>query len=146
MPVTKTHVASQAHCVYCPYFDDARTAGCIRLQQHRCILPFAAFSPEQYSTEPLFALSNTCKADTPSSRAGFSVTNDVALQADMLSPESLCGENQFFCDFCKKKADATRQLCLQQLPPYLCLSLQRFVFDMKVVAHFTVFDLLDCAS
>lgn len=58
------------------------------------------------------------------------------LQAEMLSPESLCGDNQFFCDFCDKKADATRQLCLQQLPPYLCLSLQRFVFDMKVLPCF----------
>ncbi|KAL3150109.1 hypothetical protein ABBQ38_013448 [Trebouxia sp. C0009 RCD-2024] len=51
--------------------------------------------------------------------------------ADMLSAEELSGDNQYHCDFCGKKADATRQLCLRQLPPYLCLSLQRFVFDMK---------------
>ena len=54
------------------------------------------------------------------------------LQTDMLCKEELAGDNQYFCEFCGKKADATRQLCLQQLPPYLCLSLQRFVFDMKV--------------
>lgn len=54
------------------------------------------------------------------------------VQADMLSAEELSGDNQYHCDFCGKKADATRQLCLRQLPPYLCLSLQRFVFDMKV--------------
>ena len=50
----------------------------------------------------------------------------------MLSAEELSGDNQYHCDFCGKKVDATRQLCLRQLPPYLCLSLQRFVFDMKV--------------
>ena len=27
--------------------------------------------------------------------------------------------------------DATRQLRLRSVPPYLCLSLQRFVFDLK---------------
>ena len=53
----------------------------------------------------------------------------------MLSAEELSGDNQYHCDFCGKKVDATRQLCLRQLPPYLCLSLQRFVFDMKVQMH-----------
>ncbi len=50
----------------------------------------------------------------------------------MLCKEELSGDNQYHCDFCGKKVDATRQLCLRQLPPYLCMSLQRFVFDMKV--------------
>ena len=57
-------------------------------------------------------------------------------QADMLCTEELSGDNQYHCDFCGKKVDATRQLCLRQLPPYLCLSLKRFVFDMKVTAYF----------
>ena len=56
----------------------------------------------------------------------------TAMQADMLCKEELSGDNQYYCDYCGKKADATRQMCLQQLPPYLCLSLQRFVFDIKV--------------
>lgn len=55
----------------------------------------------------------------------------------MLCKEELSGDNQYHCDFCGKKVDATRQLCLRQLPPYLCLSLQRFVFDMKVITGFT---------
>lgn len=53
----------------------------------------------------------------------------------MLSAEELSGDNQYHCEFCGGKVDATRQLCLRQLPPYLCLSLQRFVFDMKVQMH-----------
>ena len=61
---------------------------------------------------------------------------DAMQQADMLCTEELSGDNQYHCDFCGKKVDATRQLCLRQLPPYLCLSLKRFVFDMKVTAHF----------
>ena len=54
----------------------------------------------------------------------------------MLCKEELSGDNQYHCDFCGKKVDATRQLCLRQLPPYLCMSLQRFVFDMKVTTDF----------
>ncbi len=42
------------------------------------------------------------------------------------------GDNQFFCTLCQKKTDAQRQMKLVSTPPYLCLSLQRFVFDMKV--------------
>ncbi len=56
----------------------------------------------------------------------------------MLCKEELSGDNQYHCDFCGKKVDATRQLCLRQLPPYLCMSLQRFVFDMKVITGFTL--------
>lgn len=48
--------------------------------------------------------------------------------------ELLCGPNQYFCGHCNAKADATRQLRIRSLPPYLCLSLQRFVFDLKVHA------------
>lgn len=42
------------------------------------------------------------------------------------------GDNQFFCTNCQKKTDALRQMKLLSMPPYLCVSLQRFVFDMKV--------------
>ena len=50
----------------------------------------------------------------------------------MLDAEQLTGDNQYYCEFCGIKFDATRQLCLHELPPYLCFSLKRFVFDMKV--------------
>lgn len=36
------------------------------------------------------------------------------------------------CMKCGCKRDATRQMRLRSLPPYLCISLQRFVFNMKV--------------
>ena len=62
----------------------------------------------------------------------YAIESRLSVQADMLSAEELSGDNQYHCDFCGKKVDATRQLCLRQLPPYLCFSLQRFVFDMKV--------------
>jgi len=47
----------------------------------------------------------------------------------LLSPEILEGENQFSCDRCAAKRDATRRLQIRILPPMLCLSLQRFVYD-----------------
>ncbi|KAK9803279.1 hypothetical protein WJX72_005931 [[Myrmecia] bisecta] len=51
--------------------------------------------------------------------------------ASLLEQEELVGENQYMCSFCQQKQDATRQLCLKAVPPYLCFSLQRFVFDAK---------------
>eukprot|EP00890_Picochlorum_soloecismus_P003755 jgi/Picsp_1/4380/NSC_01886-R1_ubiquitin carboxyl-terminal hydrolase 26-like len=49
----------------------------------------------------------------------------------LLTAEILEGDNQYFCDNCNAKRDASRQLLVKDLPPILCLSLQRFVFDMK---------------
>ncbi len=54
------------------------------------------------------------------------------LQARLLSAEHLQGDNKYHCAFCESKVDATRQIRLQSIPPILCLSLQRFVFDIKV--------------
>ena len=54
------------------------------------------------------------------------------LQARLLSAEHLQGDNKYHCAFCESKVDATRQIRLHSIPPILCLSLQRFVFDMKV--------------
>lgn len=49
-----------------------------------------------------------------------------------LEVEELRGDNQYRCDLCRCMVDATRQLRLRALPPYLCLSLKRFVFDLRV--------------
>lgn len=50
----------------------------------------------------------------------------------LLAPEILEGDNQYFCDHCGEKRDAARQLIVKDLPPILCISLQRFVFDLQV--------------
>jgi ubiquitin C-terminal hydrolase len=50
----------------------------------------------------------------------------------LLSPEELVGDNQYDCAFCHGKRDATRRMVLRRLPPFLSLSLQRFVFDQRV--------------
>lgn len=52
--------------------------------------------------------------------------------SSLLEKESLYGDNQYFCEVCGGKRDATRQLTVRSLPPLLCLSLQRFVFDYTV--------------
>ena len=44
----------------------------------------------------------------------------------------LTGDNQYWCEVCGAKVDATRQGALRALPPYLCLSLQRFYFKPEV--------------
>lgn len=47
----------------------------------------------------------------------------------LLSPEILDGDNQYSCDKCGGKRDATRRLTVRALPPLLSISLQRFVYD-----------------
>ena len=55
-------------------------------------------------------------------------TLQAALE-EYVAVEELCGSNQYECDHCKGKRDATRQMALIQLPPVLCLQLLRFVYD-----------------
>jgi ubiquitin C-terminal hydrolase len=58
------------------------------------------------------------------------------MQASYLEPEVLCGDNQYFCERCATKVDARRQVALRALPPYLCLSLQRFYFKPEASGPF----------
>ncbi|KDD74226.1 hypothetical protein H632_c1475p1, partial [Helicosporidium sp. ATCC 50920] len=50
--------------------------------------------------------------------------------ARALQAEELSGANQYRCAFCDGLRDATRRYRLLDLPPLLCISLQRFVFDL----------------
>ena len=49
---------------------------------------------------------------------------------DYLSKEVLDGSNQYFCENCGEKRDATRCVKLKKLPPVLNLSLSRYIFDL----------------
>ncbi|KAG1677224.1 hypothetical protein FOA52_013422 [Chlamydomonas sp. UWO 241] len=57
-----------------------------------------------------------------------------------LECEHLDGSNQYFCEFCETKVNATRQMALRTMPPYLCLQLQRFVFDYQRMDKLKVSD------
>ncbi|XP_071116349.1 ubiquitin carboxyl-terminal hydrolase 48-like [Haliotis cracherodii] len=48
---------------------------------------------------------------------------------DFLKEEKLEGENQYMCESCESKQNATRAIHLQSLPPVLNIQLLRFVFD-----------------
>ena len=45
--------------------------------------------------------------------------------------EKLTGDNQYLCDQCHCKQDATRQVVFSELPPVLNLQLCRYVFDRE---------------
>ncbi|KAL4565064.1 hypothetical protein LXL04_029146 [Taraxacum kok-saghyz] len=47
---------------------------------------------------------------------------------DYLSLEELQGDNQYFCDSCATRVNATRSIRLQSLPPVLIFQLKRCVF------------------
>ncbi|KAJ1379095.1 Ubiquitin-specific peptidase 48, partial [Sesbania bispinosa] len=50
---------------------------------------------------------------------------------DYLSIEELHGDNQYFCDSCKTRVDATRSIKLRTLPEVLNFQLKRYVFLPK---------------
>ncbi|KAH7656175.1 ubiquitin carboxyl-terminal hydrolase 48 protein [Dioscorea alata] len=50
---------------------------------------------------------------------------------DYLSLEQLHGENQYFCESCGMRVDATRCIKLRSLPPVLNFQLKRYVFLPK---------------
>lgn len=56
---------------------------------------------------------------------------------DYFSIEKLAGDNQFFCESCNARVDATHCSKLRSLPPVLNFQLKRFVYDAKV--HFICF-------
>lgn len=55
-------------------------------------------------------------------------------QASSLEAEVMDNDNKVNCEFCGTKTTFTRRHVLRHLPPLLCLSLQRFVFDYDVSA------------
>lgn len=50
---------------------------------------------------------------------------------DYLSVEALNGENQYSCESCQKRVDATRCIKLRSLPPVVNFQLKRYVFLPK---------------
>ncbi|ONL94892.1 Ubiquitin carboxyl-terminal hydrolase 26 [Zea mays] len=50
---------------------------------------------------------------------------------DYFSEEGLVGENQYFCESCQKRVDATRCIKLRSLPPVVNFQLKRYVFLPK---------------
>ncbi|KAJ3732305.1 cysteine proteinase [Lentinula guzmanii] len=51
----------------------------------------------------------------------------------LLEPETLTGDNKYFCVQCNGLQDATRYTKLRRLPPVLHISLLRFVYDLKTM-------------
>lgn len=54
---------------------------------------------------------------------------------DYLSVEELHGDNQYFCESCRTRVDATRSIKLRSLPEVLNFQLKRCVFLPKVLCH-----------
>ncbi|KMT17619.1 hypothetical protein BVRB_2g035690 isoform A [Beta vulgaris subsp. vulgaris] len=69
--------------------------------------------------------------------------------SDYLSEEKLEGDNQYHCDSCGTRVDATRSIKLRTLPPVLNFQLKRCVFlqktttKKKITSAFSFLDKLD---
>lgn len=53
----------------------------------------------------------------------------------LVEPEILDGDNQWFCEALGRKVDAKKGVSLQSLPPILCLQLMRFIFDLVTMSR-----------
>jgi ubiquitin C-terminal hydrolase len=53
------------------------------------------------------------------------------LDSYLSTKELLTGDNQYACDLCKTKCDASREIHLRSVPPVLNLQLSRYIFDLK---------------
>ncbi|RHY97464.1 hypothetical protein DYB35_000539 [Aphanomyces astaci] len=62
-----------------------------------------------------------------------------------LAPEVLDGDNQYYCDTCQAKQNATRHIEIEEstLPPTLMLHLMRFVYDVKTCTKKKVQDAVE---
>ncbi|GAX84137.1 hypothetical protein CEUSTIGMA_g11560.t1 [Chlamydomonas eustigma] len=102
-----------------------------------------------------YSYATTCRACGKQSTSSSSAIHFYELQVQVkgftslisslctsLEYEVLDGDNQYYCDFCACKVDATRQMVLRSVPPYLCLQLQRFVFDYQKMDKFKASDRL----
>ncbi|GJN27007.1 hypothetical protein PR202_gb14983 [Eleusine coracana subsp. coracana] len=52
---------------------------------------------------------------------------------EYFSEEALDGDNQYFCESCQKRVDATRCIKLRSLPPVVNFHLKRYIFLPKVI-------------
>uniref|UniRef100_A0A7S4BAA5 USP domain-containing protein n=1 Tax=Chrysotila carterae TaxID=13221 RepID=A0A7S4BAA5_CHRCT len=50
---------------------------------------------------------------------------------NLLLPEALRGDEQYWCDHCARKVDAERRVSLCSLPPILAFQLKRFRYDLR---------------
>ncbi|TFK42426.1 hypothetical protein BDQ12DRAFT_644097 [Crucibulum laeve] len=82
----------------------------------------------------------TCKyqseRDTDFLEIEINFDNHATLEnrtAALLQPESLSGDNQYFCSQCNGLQDATRYTEIRELPPVLHFSLLRFVYDFNTM-------------
>lgn len=53
----------------------------------------------------------------------------------LVEPEMLDGDNQWFCEALNCKVDAKKGVSLKNTPPILCLQLMRFIFDLQTMSR-----------
>eukprot|EP01124_Arcella_intermedia_P013468 TRINITY_DN1987_c0_g1_i1.p1 TRINITY_DN1987_c0_g1~~TRINITY_DN1987_c0_g1_i1.p1 ORF type:complete len:1184 (-),score=304.19 TRINITY_DN1987_c0_g1_i1:63-3557(-) len=82
--------------------------------------------------------------DIPLVIRGFGQTTPVKSIVEglekFIEPETLEGENQYFCEKCKKKNDASKGLKFIDFPYLLTLQLKRFDFDFQTMRRIKLND------
>lgn len=90
----------------------------------------------------VMSTSITCKvcetktiSNEPFLELPIDLKSNVSLKSsilDMEHAEMMDGDNQFFCDNCKKKTDAEKKVEMKSLPNSLIVQLKRFKYDERL--------------
>jgi ubiquitin carboxyl-terminal hydrolase 47 len=59
---------------------------------------------------------------------------------NLLKPEKLQGDNQYYCEKCQKKVDAIKYISFEKLPKILILQFNRFDYDFQTESRKKIFD------
>lgn len=59
---------------------------------------------------------------------------------NLLKPEKLTDDNQYFCEKCETKVDALKFIAFNSLPKILMFQFNRFDYDFKTESRKKIFD------
>ena len=62
--------------------------------------------------------------------------------SEYIKPEELSGDNQYECEQCKRKTNASKGLRFRKFPYILCVQLERFAFDFDTMLRHKLDDVV----
>uniref|UniRef100_S4RNF4 Ubiquitin specific peptidase 38 n=1 Tax=Petromyzon marinus TaxID=7757 RepID=S4RNF4_PETMA len=134
-PVTSSHLANEISSVPNVTQHSALPSGCAQAPECQEVRPgphvlvggngVSVSSNERPPSKPEVVV---CSPDSDTDRESESVPGLINY---FLTPETLSGENRYYCEACNSLQDAERATLVAESPEYLVLTLLRFSYDMR---------------
>ncbi|CAM9443515.1 unnamed protein product [Lampetra fluviatilis] len=137
-PVTSSHLANEISSVPNVTQHSALSSGCAQVPECQDVNVkdptqlgiiggdgVSVSSNERPPSKPEVVV---CSPDSDTDRESESVPGLINY---FLTPETLSGENRYYCEACNSLQDAERATLVAESPEYLVLTLLRFSYDMR---------------